>query len=280
MKQILLCMMLIQSIVSYSQAPHYEVYAVKFASSAYPFTVADWADKGPKDQPVKIDFMVWLIKGDNGKNILVDAGFLNDIPNAAEFKIVNYVRPDSSLLPLGLSANDITDIIVSHPHWDHIDGLNLFPNARIWMQQEDYNYFVGRAWQKDGEPGGFVQRDVRMLLDINLAGRLVLVKGDNQNILPGITVYTGSKHTYESQYALVETGHRKIILASDNIWIYYSLENLRPAAYGGTLDTTGYKNAMIRMKQLAPSKNAIIPGHDDAIFTLFPMVKPGIVRID
>lgn len=263
----------------FSQSPKYEVYAVKFASSAYPFTVADWADKGPKD-PVKIDFMVWLIKGDNGKNILVDAGFLNDIPNAAEFKIVNYVRPDSALLPLGLSANDITDIIVSHPHWDHIDGLNLFPRAKIWMQQDDYGYFVGRAWQKDGEPGGFVQRDVRMLLDLNLAGRLLLVKGDNQNILPGITVFTGSKHTYESQYALIETGRRKVIIASDNIWVYYSLEHLRPAASGGTMDTTAYKNTMIRMKQLAPSKNAIIPGHDDAIFTLFPMVKPGVARID
>lgn len=279
MKLLLPILLLLQCNAMFSQAPHYEVYAVRFASSAYPFTIADWADKGPKD-PVKIDFMVWLVKGDNGKNILVDAGFLNDIPNAAEFKIVNYVRPDSALLPLGLAAKDITDIIVSHPHWDHIDGLNLFPNAKIWIQQDDYGYFVGQAWQKDGEPGGFVQRDVRMLLELNLAGRLVLVKGDNQNILPGITVYTGSKHTYESQYALVETGKRKVILASDNIWVYYSLENLRPAAYGGTLDTTAYKNAMIRMKQLAPTKNAIIPGHDGKIFTLFPTVKPGIVRID
>jgi glyoxylase-like metal-dependent hydrolase (beta-lactamase superfamily II) len=279
MKPFLLIVLLLQCSTMFSQSPKYEVYAVKFASSAYPFTVADWADRGPKD-PVKIDFMVWLIKGDNGKNILVDAGFLNDIPNAAEFKIVNYVRPDSALLPLGLTANDITDIIVSHPHWDHIDGLNLFRRAKIWMQQDDYGYFVGRAWQKDGAPGGFVQRDVRMLLDLNLAGRLVLVKGDNQNILPGITVFTGSKHTYESQYALIETGRRKVIIASDNIWVYYSLEHLRPAASGGTMDTTAYKNAMIRMKQLAPSKNAIIPGHDDAIFTLFPMVKPRVARID
>lgn len=279
MKLLLPILLLLQCNAMFSQAPHYEVYAVRFASSAYPFTIADWADKGPKD-PVKIDFMVWLVKGDNGKNILVDAGFLNDIPNAAEFKIVNYVRPDSALMPLGLAAKDITDIIVSHPHWDHIDGLNLFPNAKIWMQQDDYGYFVGQAWQKDGEPGGFVQRDVRMLLELNLAGRLVLVKGDNQNILPGITVYTGSKHTYESQYALVETGKRKVILASDNIWVYYSLENLRPAAYGGTLDTTAYKNAMLRMKQLAPTKNAIIPGHDGKIFTLFPVISPGVVRID
>ncbi|MDE3248148.1 MAG: N-acyl homoserine lactonase family protein [Bacteroidota bacterium] len=279
MKLLLPILLLLQCNAMFSQAPHYEVYAVRFASSAYPFTIADWADKGPKD-PVKIDFMVWLVKGDNGKNILVDAGFLNDIPNAAEFKIVNYVRPDSALLPLGLAAKDITDIIVSHPHWDHIDGLNLFPNAKIWMQQDDYGYFVGQAWQKDGEPGGFVQRDVRMLLELNLAGRLVLIKGDNQNILPGITVYTGSKHTYESQYALVETGKRKVILASDNIWVYYSLENLRPAAYGGTLDTTAYKNAMLRMKQLAPTKNAIIPGHDGKIFMLFPVISPGVVRID
>lgn len=280
MKSLLIFLFLLNGAGTFAQRPHYEVYALRFASSAYPFTVADWADKGPKD-PVKIDFMVWLAKGDNGRNVLVDAGFLNDIPNAAEFKIVDYIRPDSALRALGIKPTDITDIIVSHPHWDHIDGLNLFPKAKIWMQHDDYGYFVGQAWQKDGSPGGFVQRDVRMLLELNLAGRLELVKGDNKEIIPGITVYTGSKHTFESQYALVETGGRRIILASDNVWIYYNLGMLRPAANGGTLDTTAYKNAMLRMKKMAITPpHLIIPGHDAKVFSMFQPIAPGIVRLD
>jgi len=47
---------------------------------------------------------------------------------------------------VALKATDITDIILTHPHWDYMDGVNLFPNAQVWMQKEDYNYFVGAAY--------------------------------------------------------------------------------------------------------------------------------------
>jgi glyoxylase-like metal-dependent hydrolase (beta-lactamase superfamily II) len=210
---------------AWSQAKKYDVYALKFASSGHPWPISDWVDKGPANDSVHIDFMIWLIKG-NGKNILVDAGFLNDIPDAKEFAIVNYIRPDSTLLKLGLQPTDITDIILSHPHWDHIDGLDLFPNAQVWMQQDDFYYCVGAAWQKGASAGGFNKRNIRSLIDKNLTGKLTLVGGDSIEIIPGIKVFTGSRHTFNSQYVLVETGIHKIILASDNIWVYYSLEHM------------------------------------------------------
>lgn len=261
------------------QSKQYEVYALKFASSAHRWPISDWVDKGPKNDSVQIDFMIWLIKG-NGKNILVDAGFLNDIPDAKEFSIVNYIRPDSTLQKLGLKPTDITDIILSHPHWDHIDGLDLFPNARVWMQQDDFYYYVGAAWQKGGFAGGFNKRDVRKLIDKNLAGNLTLVNGDNQEIIPGVKVFTGSRHTFNSQYVLVETGTNKVILASDNIWVYYSLEHMQPAAAGGTFDPVEYINAMKRMKTLVTNSRYIIPGHDGKIFSNFHAVKEGVVKIE
>ncbi len=262
-----------------AQKENYEVYALSFASVAHPSPISLMADKGPDKDSMNIDFMIWLIKGNNGKNILVDAGFLNDMEDAKGFDIGKYMRPDSTLLKLGLKATDITDIIISHPHWDHIDGVGLFPNAHVWMQKEDYNYFVSTAWQKGGNHGGFNKRDVRMMLDINLAGRLTLVDGDDKEIIPGIKVYTGSRHTFNSQYALVQTGTNKIILASDNIWIYYNLEHLAPASKGGTFDPTAYVKSMQRMKTLVTDTKYIIPGHDAKIFSIFPTVAEGVVKI-
>lgn len=280
-KQILLVIaILMEALVTNAQKnPVYKVYAIKFASSGYPFSTADWANGAPKTEKVKIDFMIWLIKGNNGKNILVDAGFLGDTEDAKDFKIVDYTRPDSALLKLGVKAGDITDVILSHPHWDHIDGINLFPNAHLWIQKEDFNGFVGTAWQKEGSNGGFAKRDVRKLVDLNLDGKVTLVDGDNKQILPGITVYTGSKHTFNSQYILVQTGINKVILASDNIWIYYSLEHLVPAANGGTSDPAGYVKAMQRMKTLVNDPKFIIPGHDAAVFNRFPIVSEGVAEI-
>jgi glyoxylase-like metal-dependent hydrolase (beta-lactamase superfamily II) len=263
-----------------SAQPHYKVYALRFAAMTHPTAISVWSYKGPDSDSVNIDFSIWLIKGDNGKTILLDAGFRNDLPDAKEFEVTQYIRPDSVIAKLGLKPEDITDIIISHPHWDHIDGVALFPNAHVWMQKEDYNYYVGQAWQTDSTAGGFVKRDVRTMVDLNLGHRLTLIDGDDKEPISGIRVYTGSRHTFNSQYVLVNTGEKKIVLASDNIWIYYSLDHLVPASVGGTLDPAGYVRAMIRMKTLATSPKYIIPGHDAKVYTLFPALTDGVAKIE
>jgi len=207
-KTFLLALLVVFAVLSTrAQSVAYKVYVIRFAASAYPFTAADWAKDAPKTDSVKINFMVWLIKG-NGRNILVDAGFLNEIEDAKEFKVVDYIRPDSAISKLGLKPGDITDIILSHPHWDHIDGVGLFPNAHVWIQKEDFNYFVSTAWQKGEHNGGFAKRDVRMMIDLNLAGKVTLVNGDDQEIIPGIKVFTGSRHTFNSQVCAGEHGQQ------------------------------------------------------------------------
>lgn len=276
-------LLLIISLRGRAQPERYQVYALKFANTGFAMPISVWVDHGPQNDSVDIDFSIWLIKGDKGRNILVDAGFRRDLidsPDGKEFAIANYQRPDSVLQKVGLKAGDITDIILSHPHWDHCDGIGLFPNAHIWVQKEDYAYFVGAAWQKGGENGGFYKRDVRELVDLNLAGRVTLVDGDDKEIIPGIRVFTGSRYTFNSQFALVETAAHKIILASDNIWVYYSLEHLLPASRGGTFDPAGYVKSMIRMKTLTGNPRYIIPGHDARVFALFPKVADGVVKIE
>jgi glyoxylase-like metal-dependent hydrolase (beta-lactamase superfamily II) len=262
-----------------AQTPNYKVYAIRFAAMAHPSPISAWSDKGPDKDSVNIDFSIWLIKGDKGKNILMDAGFRNDVGGAKDFGVAGYIRPDSALAKVGLKPGDITDIILSHPHWDHIDGVGLFPNAHVWIQKEDYNYFVGAAWAADSTSGGFDKRDVRMMVELNMAGKVTLVDGDNKEIIPGIKVYTGSRHTFNSQFAVVRAGANTIVLASDNIWIYYSLDHMVPASAGGTLDPAGYVRSMQRMKTLASSPKYIIPGHDAKVFTLFPVVTDGVVEI-
>lgn len=257
----------------------YEVYALKYASLAQPSPIAEWVAGGPQQDSVDIIFMFWLIRDSGGKNILVDAGCSGDLKNAKDFGLYQVTRPDSVLLKIGVEPAAITDIIISHPHWDHIDGIKFFPNAQVWMQKEDYNYYVSGAWQKGGNSGGFEKSDVLAVVERNVAGKVTLVDGDNKEIIPGIKVFTGSRHTYNSQYVQVQSGNDRIIIASDNIWIYYSLEKMLPAPSYGTFDAKGYVAAMQRMKTLASKADFIIPGHDGRLFTKFPRVTPDIIRI-
>jgi glyoxylase-like metal-dependent hydrolase (beta-lactamase superfamily II) len=274
----LFILVLSSSLHTRAQNTKYRIYAVRFARSGFPFTAADWASGGSKKQRLDITFSIWVIKG-LGRTVLLDAGFKKDIEDAKDFQLKEYVRPDSALQQLGLRADQVTDIIISHPHWDHIDEIDLFPKAHFWMQKEDYNNFVGAAWQEPKSTGGFAKRDVRKLLELNLAGRLTLVNGDNKEIIPGIRVYTGSKHTYNSQYVLVKSGKQHTVLASDNVWIYANLDHLIPPVKTGTLDPAGYIRAMKRMKTLASSPKLIIPGHDGQVFQRFPFLSYGIVEI-
>jgi glyoxylase-like metal-dependent hydrolase (beta-lactamase superfamily II) len=253
----------------------YEVYAIEFARFNFRFPVKEIAVNSTSRDSVKGVFMTWLLKGNNGRVVLVDAGFHRESRFSGE-RIKYITRPDSSLLLVGMKPEDITDIIISHPHWDHIGCVNLFPKAVIWMQKNDYSYFVTDAWQKEGKSTGFDSLDVPKIADLNAKGRIRLTDGDNIEIIPGIKVYTGSKHTYESQFIVASTATDKVLVASDNLWFYYNLENMISIPL--TFDTAAYVRSMQRMKTLV-NPGLIIPGRDEKIFTRFTKVTDGVVKI-
>ena len=64
---------------------------------------------------------------------------------------------------LGVKPEDVTDIFITHMHWDHADGMDLFPKARIWLQKEEYVYYTGEAWQARNTHGGIDPDDVAAL---------------------------------------------------------------------------------------------------------------------
>ena len=168
-------------------------------------------------------------------------------------------------------------MIVSHLHWDHADGVDLFPKARTWIQKDELEYYAGTAWQSRGTHGGIDAEDVLALVKLNTEGRVGLVNGDAQEILPGISCYIGGKHTYASQFVTVNTVAGTVVLASDNMYLYENLE--KHAAIAQTLDAESNLRAQDRMKQLASDPRLIVPGHDPAVMTRFVNVKPGLVKI-
>jgi len=230
-----------------------------------------------KSRKADLQMMIWLIKGPGGKNILVDTGCYHDRFVKGQ-GIKEFIKPSEALAKIGLSPGDITDIIISHMHWDHADGMDLFPKAHVWIQKDEYSYYTGEAWQNP-ETGrlGFDRDDVLAIVKLNLAGRLTLVNGDNQEIIPGITCYTGGRHTYASQYVGVSTAKGTVVLASDNVYLNENLAKHAPIFT--TLDAQSNLRAQDRMRQIASEPRFIIPGHDPAIFTTFPRIADGVAQI-
>jgi glyoxylase-like metal-dependent hydrolase (beta-lactamase superfamily II) len=257
-----------------AQSPRYEVYAISYAVIPN-FPVAELVEGADKQRKIDIQMMIWLIRG-NGRSILVDSGFYRP-QFFRSWKVREFLRPDEAVALAGVRPNEVTDVILSHAHWDHAGGADLFPKATVWIQKDEYAYYTGPAWQPGGKHGGIDRDDLAALDRINAANRLRLVDGDRE-ILPGIRVYTGGRHTYASQYVSVETRSGTIVLASDNLYLYENLEKHLPIAQ--TFDRESNLAAQAKMKALAGDPRRIVPGHDPAVMTRFPKVVDRVVRID
>jgi glyoxylase-like metal-dependent hydrolase (beta-lactamase superfamily II) len=249
-----------------AQVPDYSIQAIRFANSPGD-SVADMVMGAPKDEKIDTIYAFWLIRG-GGRNILFDSGFHRD----RWFKlwtVKDYLRPDEAVRLAGVKPEEITDVVISHAHWDHMGGIDLFPKATVWIQREEFRYYTGEAWQPGGDHDGIDPDDVRELVRINTDGRLRLVEGDDQEIIPGIRVYTGARHTYTSQYLRVD-GNPPFVLASDNVYLYRNLTEHRASATFSDADHAANVAAQRRMIELAGSPDRIVPGHDTLQFQRFP----------
>ena len=74
----------------------------------------------------KFSSHVYLIKLGE-KNILIDAGSFS-----ARDELLKYLKE------LNIKPQQIDIILITHNHWDHVENLNLFPNAKIYGNKKDF----------------------------------------------------------------------------------------------------------------------------------------------
>jgi len=255
--------------VSSSQAssvPNYTIRAIRYANLAQ-FPLSELVIGAPKDQNIDIAMVFWLIQG-GGRMILFDSG-CHRKKFVDEYHLSDFLSPDLAVKQAGIEPNNVTDIIISHAHWDHMGGVDLFPNATIWIQKAEYEYYTGAAWQPGGQNGGIDPEDVLELVRRNERGQLRFVNGDDVEIIPGIRAYTGSRHTFASEYIRV-AGEPPFVLASDNCYLYENLRSHRASATFDPSDEPGNIAQQSRMISLAGSADRVVPGHDPAQFERFP----------
>jgi glyoxylase-like metal-dependent hydrolase (beta-lactamase superfamily II) len=253
----------------------YEVYAIRFGTLPQ-FPVSGLVAGADKARRLDIPVMVWLLKGSGGRRVLVDAGFYR--PRfVQQWKVQNFRSPADAVAAAGVKPEEVTDIVISHAHWDHVGGVDLFPKATVWIQRDEYTYYTGEAWHARNTHGGIDAEHMAALLKINTEGRLRFVEGDDQEILPGIRCYTGGRHTHASQYVGVRTAGGTAVITSDNMYLYENLEENAPIAQ--TLDAASNLAAHDRIRRLASDPSLIVPGHDPAVFERYPRAAEGVVRV-
>ncbi|MGE3260441.1 MAG: MBL fold metallo-hydrolase [Bacteriovoracia bacterium] len=181
-----------------------------------------WQKENPADEQNRIDMRTrcLLIRG-AGKNILVDCGLgdKDDAKFKERYKVAPYAL-DRELARLGLRAEDITDVIATHFHFDHMGGLtkfdsagqltSRFPNARVWAQKRNWAH----AWKPNEKDKASYLLDNYSIYQGD--SRLRLVDGPEE-ILPGIRMVISEGHTVGMQHPLISDGTSSLIYCADII---------------------------------------------------------------
>lgn len=118
-----------------------DIIRVDYGNSTLPESMI--FDGGSVEKQIPIVFSVFLIKTES-KLILVDSG-CETMPGMT---MSNFIGPVARLKELGYSPLDITDVIITHAHHDHIECVNYFKNAIIHIQENEFE--SGKYYIPDG----------------------------------------------------------------------------------------------------------------------------------
>jgi glyoxylase-like metal-dependent hydrolase (beta-lactamase superfamily II) len=251
----------------------YEIYALKYAgpfvrTGAHLMWYRDW------DTEEKINYYIWCIKG-AGEIVVVDTGVTPAL--ALERELEGYVNPAEVLARIDVKAEDVRHVVITHMHFDHANGVSLFPRATFYVQEEEY-----RFWADDPvatrPPFASVSdaASTAYLASLEGSDRLVLLKGDQQ-IMPGINCLLAPGHTVALQAVAVHTARGTAILGSDCAHVFRNYHEDWPSVL--IVDLVGWMRTYDKLREAASAPDLLFPGHDRRMLEDFPQVAKDITRL-
>ena len=241
----------------------YEIYAIKYAQrnamKAEHFIFSD-----AHDVPMPMDYYIWAIVGKNA-HYVVDTGF--DAKVAAQRGREHLRTPLEALQVIGIDGAKAEHVVLTHMHYDHCGNLEMFPNAKLYLQEREMGYATGKYMREEVMRHPF---HIEYVIDVVRAlydGRVEFISGVRE-IAPGITLHHVGGHTDGLQVLRVWTKRGWVVLASDATHYYDNIFRTNPFPIvlnvGHMLD--GYR----LINELADSPQHVIAGHDPLVMARFP----------
>ena len=205
---------------------------------------------------------------------LVDCGFRND-HWLTRYAFSSWEEPKEVLSRIGYSPEDVDTILVTHMHFDHMGNFEAFPNAKLYIQLDEYlgwSEAVCAAHQHETEEekawifSSFDPQDLMRAAQGVSDGRVQFVRGDEE-ILPGITAHLAKdSHTFGTQWFQVRTRNGPFAVVGDTVYWYSNIEKMWPPGYhqGNAFNQI---RAYREIRQVLKQKvDRVIPGHDPQVW--------------
>lgn len=178
-----------------------DIMRIQYAESTLP---ESWVFGGGKEENrVPIVFSVFLVCTQK-KKILVDAG----CETMPKFDMKNFITPMRALKENGFDIADITDVIITHAHHDHIECVKYFPDAMVHIQQEEY-----------GKGGKYLTHNPH-----------IRTFADEAVVDDGVKVVKIGGHSRGSCVVECKTGDKITVLCGDECYSMSNIQNRIPTA--------------------------------------------------
>ncbi|HUS73922.1 MAG TPA: N-acyl homoserine lactonase family protein [Sedimentisphaerales bacterium] len=216
---------------------------------------------------------VWLILGGD-KPILVDAGLSNveEMNRGAAHVLrepITQNKNESSAAQLrkfGLTPDDIGHVLITHLHFDHVDDLLNYKNAKVYIGKKEWEGATSAAptWGH-----GRIMHE----FSNNPACRRRLVLVEDQKVLPGIESFWIGGHTPGSMAYRVNMAHGKAVLTGDTISLLANYERNIPPGVFDNLD-----QCIAAIKKIRKKADIVLPSHDAGIPNSWPPTPKNAIK--
>ncbi len=180
-----------------------------------------WQKLNPPDEKNLCTWAMRCMLIEDGKQlILIDCG----LGDKQDPKFFSHYEPhgeaslDKSVKALGYSFDDITDVLLSHLHFDHCGGaikregdklVPAFKNATYWSNEKHWQW----ATQPNGrEKASFLKENI---LPIKESGQLKFAEDGSTELNPNIVLKTVSGHTESMFTPIIKVGDKSIVYCAD-----------------------------------------------------------------
>ncbi|MEL7215070.1 MAG: N-acyl homoserine lactonase family protein, partial [Pseudomonadota bacterium] len=202
----------------------WEVTALKYAERNTRTRADSFLFDDDHASPHPMDYFIWVLHS-RGRVIVVDTGY--DADEAARRDRPILRDPAKALEDIGIAAETVADVIVTHLHYDHAGGLHRFPSARFHVQEAEMAYATGACMCHDVLRMPYTAEHVCEMVRRVYSGKVVFHEAEGC-VAPGVTVHRIGGHARGLQAVRVKTAAGWLVLASDATHYYENFLTGKP----------------------------------------------------
>jgi glyoxylase-like metal-dependent hydrolase (beta-lactamase superfamily II) len=251
--------------------PRIQVLQVRYAKRSLRAADAyhDFVSLGIEDRPLEMDYNFWILR--QGRDcMLIDTGY--DVDRRDWLGEKSVVPVSTALDALGIIPTDVSKLVLTHFHFDHIGHVALFPNATIYCSRIEYDYWIGKL-ERDELVGEFTEPVLlEAIRNAHRDGRVCMFD-DATTVQPGVTAIVVGGHCPGQLVVTIRSKNGGVILAADAA--HYGDQVRHSLPFFAFTDRNDMMAALKLLRQLEIATDwALVPGHDPEVRIRYPTL-PG-----